>query len=139
MHNKKIQPVVLAVIQHDGKFLLTLRSEHERGEKDLAGMWQLPGGGVDFSESLEDALLRECREEVGLDVRIESLIPYIQSSVRGNWHGVFIAYSCSLVDQQQTIVLNEEATEYGWYSDKEIHALKILPINYRILKHIMTA
>lgn len=139
MQNQKNQPVVLAAIQKENKFLLTLRSHHEPGDEELAGLWQLPGGGLEFGETLEEALLRECREEVGIDVIIQSVVPHVETLVRTGWHGIFIPYLCAVKDSSQPVVINEEADEYGWYTWEEIQSLKLIPVSYRILAHIMKA
>ena len=55
--------VVAAILEHAGQILLTRRA----GEP-FAGMLDLPGGFVDYEESLEEALARELREELGLEV-----------------------------------------------------------------------
>ena len=58
---------VLGVVQHpDGRFLITQR----RLDKEWgAGWWEVPGGGVRAGEESAEAVLREVREETGLDVR----------------------------------------------------------------------
>jgi len=56
--------VVAAVIRRDGKILITRRL----GNVHLGGLWEFPGGKVEPAESLEGALLREIREELGLDI-----------------------------------------------------------------------
>ena len=53
-----------AVLIHQGKVLLI-----KRGKEPLRGRWVVPGGTVEAGETLEQALVREVREETGLTVR----------------------------------------------------------------------
>jgi len=58
--------VVAAVIRDNGKILITQRLDSVH----MARLWEFPGGKVEPGESLEVALEREIREEVGLEVRV---------------------------------------------------------------------
>jgi 8-oxo-dGTP diphosphatase len=58
--------VVGAAIIRAGRLLAAQRAEPPR----LAGGWELPGGKVDPGESDEDALVRECHEELGVKIRL---------------------------------------------------------------------
>ncbi|NKY26971.1 NUDIX domain-containing protein [Nocardia gamkensis] len=60
------QLVVGAVVQHDGKVLLLQRP----ADDFMGGIWELPSGKVDDGESLDHALIREVKEESGLDVTV---------------------------------------------------------------------
>ena len=62
--------VVAAAIENRGRFLLGRRPP----EGMLGGLWEFPGGKVDAGESLEDALKRELREELGIETDIEAWI-----------------------------------------------------------------
>nr|WP_060576313.1 NUDIX domain-containing protein [Pseudonocardia sp. EC080625-04] len=64
-------PVVVgAAIVRDGRLLVAQRSY----PAELAGRWELPGGGVEPGESETDALVRECREELGARIRADGRI-----------------------------------------------------------------
>ncbi len=66
----KIIPIVAAIIEDDQKRILMVRESNP----SYFGVWNQPAGHVDPQESIEDALLREVREETGyLHVRIEGL------------------------------------------------------------------
>ena len=60
---------VAAIIEMDGGFLLTVRAQEPK-----AGFYDCPGGFVDHGESIEDALMREIREELGIDVVISAFM-----------------------------------------------------------------
>ncbi|MFI6042606.1 NUDIX domain-containing protein [Nocardia sp. NPDC051321] len=58
------QLVVGAVVAHDGKVLLLQRP----ADDFMGGIWELPSGKVDPGETLDQALIREVKEETGLDI-----------------------------------------------------------------------
>ncbi|WP_227999000.1 NUDIX hydrolase [Nocardia australiensis] len=58
------QLVVGAVVHHGGKVLLLQRPTDDF----MAGIWELPSGKVDPGEAIDQALIREVKEETGLDV-----------------------------------------------------------------------
>jgi mutator protein MutT len=62
--------VVAAIIEREGQFLLTRRLHGTH----LAGLWEFPGGKCDASETHEDCLVREIREELSASVRVGPLV-----------------------------------------------------------------
>lgn len=62
--------IVVAVIAEDGRYLIGKRPP----EGMLAGLWEFPGGKVEAGESHQDALVRECREELGVEVKAGGMI-----------------------------------------------------------------
>lgn len=58
--------VVGAAIIEDGRLLAAQRIE----PPELAGWWEFPGGKVEPGETDEDALIRECREELGVEIEL---------------------------------------------------------------------
>lgn len=88
----KWRPSVYAVVIRDGKILLS--PQHGKG-------YDLPGGGVELDENFEGAVIRETKEETGIDVRVMKTL-----AVRDNffkvtfrepqetWHSVMVYYLC---------------------------------------------
>jgi 8-oxo-dGTP diphosphatase len=60
-----------ALIDRDGQVLLAQRPP----DKDDGGLWEFPGGKVEAGERAEDALIRELREELGIDTEASCLAP----------------------------------------------------------------
>ena len=65
-----VLPVVAAVIEQDGQFLVTRRLPGTH----LGGMWEFPGGKIDPAEEHDTALRRELREELDVDVTVGELV-----------------------------------------------------------------
>ncbi|WP_428248021.1 (deoxy)nucleoside triphosphate pyrophosphohydrolase [Ferrovibrio sp.] len=89
------KPVVLvvavALVDADGRVLLTQRPPG----KKLAGMWEFPGGKVEPNETPEAALLRELREELGLDISAACLAPFaFASHSYDDFHLLMPLYVC---------------------------------------------
>ena len=68
LHPRTMTPIVVtaAVIEHDGRFLVTRRPAGVH----LEGYWEFPGGKCDAGEALGACLARELREELDVDARI---------------------------------------------------------------------
>ncbi len=129
----KIQPVVIAVIRRGNKYLLTRRVNLDATEKKYGPyVWNLPGGGIKFGETPEEALIREMREEIGVEIEIKSLLPKLFSETRARWQGIFLCYLSVIKNDRSKIVLNYEADEFGWFTTSEVKKLKFLPLADKI-------
>lgn len=135
---KHITPAVIGVIRRaDGTYLMTDRVERDKEDKGVVegnDFWQFPGGGIEIGENVEDALLREIKEETGLDVQIVSLLPKIHTSIRPTWHGILIHYLCKTKDENQPVKLNRESSRFGWFIPDEIKHFNTFPETYETVK-----
>ena len=131
---KKIYPVTIGVIKEDNKYLLTKR----RSPKKEWNKWQFPGGEVEFGEKLDDCLKRELKEEVGVEVIIDVFLPKVFEIFRlkDNFHALFFSYLCHLKETNQKIILNKEASQYGWFTLEEIYQLDSLEGTKEIASYI---
>lgn len=86
-------PAVAAVMVQDGRVLLV-----RRGREPSKGKWSVPGGSVEWGETLHDALKREVREETGLQIEVDGLAGVFDlivddsSSISPGYHYVIVDY-----------------------------------------------
>jgi 8-oxo-dGTP diphosphatase len=83
----------VALIDADGRLLVQCRPPG----KPFAGLWEFPGGKVEEGETPEAALIRELKEELGIDVEQACLAPATFASARqpgGTRHMVLLLYVC---------------------------------------------
>jgi len=111
-----VTTVVAAVIEEDGRFLLTRRLENVH----LAGMWEFPGGKVDNGETHVDALQRELLEELDLDVSVGDLI-FNTTHAYKEAHVSLFFYACArrgtpapLLGQEMRWVARQDLPELGF-------------------------
>lgn len=97
-----------AVVVRDDQRVLLLRSRY-------ADTWQLPGGGVSARENLDATVVRECREELGLDVAIEAMTGFYYQAFNSSYVGVF---RCRITTGE--VKLSHEHSEYRWATVGEV-------------------
>jgi 8-oxo-dGTP diphosphatase len=83
--------VAAALVDAQGRVLLQQRSSH----RAMAGLWEFPGGKIEPGESPEDALVRELREELGIDTDQACLAPAaFASHPLESAHLLLLLYAC---------------------------------------------
>ncbi len=104
------------LIFHDGKFLIIQRS---RKYDDLfAYTWEVPGGSMEDGETLEECLVREVREEVGLEIEI---IRFLYSwQIHREEPQQTQGYTFLCVAPHNQVRLSYEHVDYAWICPEEI-------------------
>lgn len=114
--------VVAAALVRDGRLLAARRSRPHR----LAGGWEFPGGKVEPDEDEVDALVRECREELGVDVAVGRRL-----AEAGTGGIRVVLYGATVAVGEPTSL--EDHDELRWLSAEEIDAVGWLPIDRTLL------
>jgi len=98
-----------------------------RARPPAHGIYTLPGGGVELGETLEQAVVREIKEETALTIEPVELVGFRQAIVRDDAgrverHFVILPFAARFVGGE--IALNEELAEANWLMPSEISGLK---------------
>ncbi len=100
--------VAAALVDPDGRVLLARRPEG----KPMAGLWEFPGGKVQAGEVPEQALIRELREELGIDTRSSCLAPVgFASHAYEDFHLLMPLFACRV---WQGTMTPREGQELAW-------------------------
>jgi ADP-ribose pyrophosphatase YjhB (NUDIX family) len=113
---------VSAAIFRDGKVLIVRRQR-----APAKGIYTLPGGGVELGETLEQAVIREIREETALEIEPVELVGFRQAIARDaagrvERHFVVLPFAARYLGGE--ITLNEELSEADWRDPSELNGLK---------------
>jgi len=127
----RIINVVIGIIKEKDKYLLTKRTHHD---KRFHGKWQFPGGELEANESLTDCLHRELKEETNLEIINEEFIGKVFESFRDKCHFVFFTYRCRLKNKVNKIILDNETSDYNWFTLEEAKKLNSLDFTFKMLK-----
>jgi 8-oxo-dGTP diphosphatase len=125
---KKQIHVAAAIIHRNNQFLLSKRQSHQhQGDK-----WEFPGGKVESGESTEQALIRELKEEIDIDVTKAS--PFHQLSFSYPEKDVFLEFL--LVTEFSGQERGLEGQQIAWFSKTELLALTFPDANVPVLAKI---
>lgn len=119
MPEKRHQPThrigAFAIIRNDrGEVLLSRRSD--------SGWWNLPGGGVESDETVSEGIMREVREETGLEVSVERLVGVYSKPQK---HEVVLTFEVRMVGGELTTT--EESDLHQWFAPDQLPAEQFLP------------
>ena len=129
VNNNKIE-VCAAVIQHHNKILITLRPEDKR----LGGYWEFPGGKIEAGESPQAALVRELREELDIEIVVDSLLETVDHCYE--WGNVrILAYLCSWKSGE---IKHLEVADHCWVAPANLLDYDILVADQPIIEKLLT-
>ena len=113
--------VAVALIDPDGRILIAQRPEG----KQLAGLWDFPGGKVEAGERPEQALIRELHEELGIDVKEACLAPFVFTShAYEKFHLLMPLYLCR---RWSGTVVAKEHTALAWVKPDKLRDYPMPP------------
>lgn len=113
----KFHITVKGIVVFQSKILVMKRA---RPSSDGLGYWELPGGGLEYGETPNKALIRELEEETGL--AIEIIKPaYTFTKIRDDYQTIGIGYVCKA--NHGDVILSDEHTEYRFCSLEEAKEL----------------
>lgn len=123
----KIVEVVAAIIFRDGKLFAT-----QRGYGEWKDWWEFPGGKIEHGETPEEALKREIREELSIEICIEDFFCTVEY-VYPKFHLTMHCYICSLLTD--TLHLNEHEDAL-WLKSDELDSVKWLPADVKVVERL---
>jgi 8-oxo-dGTP diphosphatase len=117
----------VALIDRDGRVLLARRPEG----KPMAGLWEFPGGKVEPGESPEAALIRELREELGIETWQSCLAPLsFASHAYPDFHLLMPLFACRKWDGQPRA---REGQALRWARPDEMRDLPMPPADLPLI------
>lgn len=137
------------IFSKDNKLLMCKRNPKSGGV--YIGYWQIPGGGIDKNETKIQTLIREIKEEVGIDISKEKT-EFINFKYKGESEKIlrktrervlakmdFNAYKVTITDKNSNeikVKLNDEFMKYKWFDLVEIPKTQFTPPSVILFKRL---
>jgi len=106
----------------------------KRGKAPNLGRWMVPGGTLEWGETLEDAAVREVREETGIDIEIEAFVEIIEAITpgEGGFHYVIMDYAAHPVSG--TLAAASDALDAVWAPAGSLQDYDLTPDLVRVIE-----
>jgi 8-oxo-dGTP diphosphatase len=128
---KIVLVAAVALVDADGRVLVSRRPEG----KQLAGLWEFPGGKVEQGERPEAALIRELKEELSIDVTEACLAPLtFASHAYEDFHLLMPLYVCR---RWKGIVSGAEGQDLVWVRPKKLSEYPMPPADIPLIPHLI--
>jgi 8-oxo-dGTP diphosphatase len=120
MGKKRPKIIAAAVVEHEGKVLLT-KEILEDGKE----YWIVPGGSVEWGETLEQAVVREIKEETNLDITVERLLDHKEAIFpEYDYHTIIFFYLVHPLHLEMT--LEGKVKDGKFFSLDELPAIQLV-------------
>jgi nucleoside triphosphatase len=128
------EPTVGALIFNPNNRVLLVLSDR------WGGKYVVPGGHIELGERIEETVLREVKEETGLDVYDLKFI-MMQECIYDEefykkMHFIFFDYSCRTDADEDDVILNHEAQAYSWVTPDEALDMRLDPYTRRLIEKV---
>jgi len=102
------------IINDKNETLLIKRTSKSQNE---AGFWSKPGGTVEFNENVEDAVKREIKEELGVDIELVKFLGFTNHIIKPeNQHWVAFSYLAKIIKGEPKNLEIEKIEEIKWFN-----------------------
>jgi 8-oxo-dGTP diphosphatase len=101
------------IVDNQGRLFLARRGPAAKNER---GLWEFPGGSVEFGETMADALRREIREEFGIEIAVGKLLDVVDHILKEEkQHWISPTFLCTIAAGEPRIMEPEKCAEIGWF------------------------
>jgi 8-oxo-dGTP diphosphatase len=129
---KLVLVAACALVDADGRVLIAQRPPG----KTMAGLWEFPGGKVEAGERLEDSLIRELEEELGIVVREACLAPLtFASHAYPDFHLLMPLFVCR---RWEGTVTPREGQSLAWVKPNRLRDYPMPPADEPLVSHLTT-
>jgi 8-oxo-dGTP diphosphatase len=110
-----------AVVFNDRAEILLIK----RGKPPHHGRWMVPGGSLEWGETLEQAAVREVREETGIEIEIEAFVELVEAITPGEsgYHFVILDYAARAIGG--SLKADSDALEAAWFGMDALSGLHL--------------
>ncbi len=117
--SQKTVRVVAAVVEHEGRYLITQR----RPTAVLPLLWEFPGGRVESDETDAQALRREVKHRLGVDITVKQLISFVSHPYEHYVVDLFL-YECAITGGEPT---EANVNAFRWVASSEFDKYPFTP------------
>lgn len=119
--------VAAAIIVKDNRIFAT-----QRGYGEFKDGWEFPGGKIEPGESAQEALVREIREELDVDIRVGKLLETVEYDYP-EFHLTMHCFICELLSEEIVLKEHEDAR---WLKKEELDSVGWLPADVGVISKI---
>ena len=122
------------ITDSQGRLFLARRGIKAKNER---GLWEFPGGSVEFGETMAAALRREMREEFGIEITVGELLDVVDHILKEEGqHWVSPTFLCNIAAGEPHIMEPEKCAEIGWFPADEVPQ-ELTQISRENLRHYL--
>ena len=119
--------VVAAIIQKENKILAT-----KRGYGEFINMWEFPGGKIEPGETKEEALIREIKEELNIEINVDKFAIDIEYQ----YPNFYLFMSCFMCSIKEGSIELLEHNAGKWITKEELNTLNWLPADIDAVNYL---
>ena len=118
--------VVAAIIKKDNKILAT-----QRGYGEFEGLWEFPGGKIEEGETKEEALIREIKEELNADIKVDEFA----LDLEWQYPNFYLYMSCFMCSLESDIELLEHIGA-KWLSLDDLDSVEWIEADIKAVNYL---